>query len=96
MESLRVAGAIDRIIVIKFRVCTGVSKPKKEKQFACIQNIADGRDVMKILPTGYEKTLIYIILHRVLDMLPGKHIGWHMVLPVGGWSSEERLHMLFT
>ena len=29
----------------------------KEKQFACIQNVADGRDVMGILPTGYEKKL---------------------------------------
>ena len=51
----------------------------KEKQFACIQNIADGRYVMGILPTGYGETLIYTILPRVLDMLPGRHIGWHML-----------------
>ena len=31
---------------------------------------------MGILPTGYGETLIYIILPRVLDMLPG-NIGWH-------------------
>ena len=48
----------------------------REKQFACIQNIADGRYVMGILPTGYRETLIYIILSRVLDMLPG-NIGCH-------------------
>ena len=36
----------------------------------------DGRYVMGILPTGYGDTLIYIILPRVLDMLPG-NIGWH-------------------
>ena len=29
-----------------------------------------------ILPTGYGETLIYTILPRVLDMLPG-NIGWH-------------------
>ena len=40
----------------------------KEKQFACIQNIADGRYVMGILPTGYGETLIYTILPRVLDI----------------------------
>ena len=27
----------------------------KEKQFACIKNIADGRDVIGILPIGYGK-----------------------------------------
>ena len=52
----------------------------KEKQFACIQNIADGRYVMGILPTGYGKTLICTILPRVLDTLHDKHLGWHMVL----------------
>ena len=61
MESLRVARAIDRARVL---------------QFACIQNIADGRYVMGILPTGCRETLIYIILSRVLDMLPG-NIGCH-------------------
>ena len=48
----------------------------REKQFACIQNIADGRYVMGILPTGYRETLIYAALPRVLDMLPG-NIGCH-------------------
>ena len=66
----------------------------KEKQFACIQNIADGRYVMGILPTGYGETLIYTNLPRVLDVLPG-NIGWHIVLPfIYGWSSEEILHMM--
>ncbi|KAI0227794.1 hypothetical protein LSAT2_021714 [Lamellibrachia satsuma] len=55
---------------------------------------------MGILPTGYGETLIYTILPRVLDMLPG-NIGWHtyvvvdahMALPfIYCWSSEERLH----
>ena len=46
----------------------------KEKQFACLQNIADGRYVMGIIPIGYGETLLYTILPRV----PGKHIGWHM------------------
>ena len=41
----------------------------KKKQFACIQNIADQRDVMGILPTGYGKTLIYTILPRVLNKI---------------------------
>ena len=31
---------------------------------------------MGILPIGYGETLIYTILPRVLDMLPG-NIGWH-------------------
>ena len=69
----------------------------KEKQFACIQNIADGRYVMGILPTGYGETLIYTILPRVLDMLPGKHIGSHMFMMLTlswCWPSEERLHMM--
>ena len=48
--------------------------------------------MMGILPTGYGKTFIYTILPRVLDMLPGKHIGWHM--ETWCWSSEERLHVM--
>ena len=35
---------------------TGLEFALKEKQFACIQSIADERDVMGILPTGYRKT----------------------------------------
>ena len=53
----------------------------REKQFACIQNIADGRYVMGILPTGYRETLIYAILPRVLDVLPG-NIGFHTLTHV--------------
>ena len=52
----------------------------KENQFAWNQNIADGRDVMGILPAGYGKTLIYTIIPRVLDVLRNKHLGRHTVL----------------
>ena len=51
-------------------------------------------DMMGILPTGYGKTLIYTILPVVLDMLPGKHIGWHvqphvdMMTGVGHWKKD--------
>ena len=53
----------------------------KEKQFACIQNIPDERDVMGILPTWYGKTLMYTILPRVLDMLHDEHLGWSCHVP---------------
>ena len=94
MESLRVACAIDRARVVNY-----LEFALKEKQFACDENIADGRYVMGILPTEYGETLIYTILPRVLDMLPGS-ISWHtltwcLLLPfIYCWSSEERLHMM--
>ena len=68
----------------------------KEKQFACIQKIADGRDVMGILPIGYGKPsyILNTILPSVLDMLHYKHLGWHMVLvmpPDDGSSQNMQL-----
>ena len=87
MKLLGVACAIDRakaLLNLEFAL---------KKQFACIQNITGGCDMIGILPTGYGKTLINTILPRVHD----KHLGWHMVLvmlPDDGNSQNMHLRPL--
>ena len=77
----------------------------REKQFACIQNITDGRYVMGILPT-FTSSLLFTVGHRkkyytqcrwALDLV--RFIGrktTHDVYEPWTWrgSSEGRLHTM--
>ena len=57
------------------------------KEFACIHNIADGRDVMGMLPTGYVYTqfsMVYLICYPA------------SILSAGTWPElSSDLHLFF-
>ena len=54
----------------------------KAKQKECISYLAEEKDVLAILPTGYGKSLIYTLLPRIYDIYYGHPDGHHIIVVV--------------
>ena len=54
----------------------------KEKQKECITKVLSGEDSLAVLPTGYGKSLIYMVLPVCQDYYYNKDVGTHIVIVV--------------
>ncbi len=74
----------------------GIEFKLKDKQFECIEQILCGKDTLAILPTGYGKSLIYILLPLCLDYYNGVPEGTNKVMvlsPLVALMDDQMLKM---
>ncbi len=70
------SGDTDYSIFVK-QAATSVGYVLKQEQANAIKHFVIGNDGFLSLPTGYGKSLCFLLLHRVFDLLkavPGKYI----------------------
>src|SRR5277367_606358 len=54
----------------------------KDKQMDCFEAVVNKKDTFAILPTGYGKTLIYMLLPSLLDKFHNTNTGHHIILVI--------------
>ena len=61
----------DRQLIDGAKAHIGFSKALREEQYLCLAAVMSGQDVLAVLPTGFEKSLVYQLVPFVMSLKNG-------------------------